>query len=483
MLSIAPEDRKLSDVAKELVLPPTIETTDFPLLKRQLDRISWPLDEWQKGLITAATGKRSDGLYAAGAGGVVISIGRQSGKTHTLGGLCFAKALAAPNTLIVWTAHRNRTHGETFTSMASMSERREIAPFVKNVRRVNGEQSIEFTNGSRILFGAREKGFGRGFAKVDVLIFDEAQILSLKAMEDMVPATNAAPNALVLFAGTPPRPTDPSETFLGLRKAALEGDPDLMYVELSANRDDDLEDREAWGRANPQYPHRVGVNSFKRMRKLLVSDDAFRREALGIWDEENVGNKAFKPGALGALVGSGDKFKDGTRAMGIKFDLDGVNVAVAGCVKRDGEWFIEGLRERPVAEGTQWLVDFLVDRADTIAAVAIDGRAGSGMLVNSLKYARFPKKGILIPRVDQVIAAHGGLHKAVDDGTLTIGSGQEALIGQADAAVKRKIGSDGGYGWDSPVEGESVCLLDAATMAFFASNETRRQPGRKQRFL
>ena len=33
---------------------------------------------------------------------------------------------------------------------------------------------------------------------------DEAQILTEKAMEDMVPATNAAPNGLVLMMGTPP---------------------------------------------------------------------------------------------------------------------------------------------------------------------------------------------------------------------------------------------------------------------------------------
>ena len=118
-----------------------------------------------------------------------------------------------------------------------MAERASVKPFVETVRRANGEQMIEFKNGSRILFGARESGFGRGFAKVDVLIFDEAQILTEKAMEDMVPATNAAPNGLVFMIGTPPRPSDPGEVFSMRREAALSGDdPDVMYVELSAEK-------------------------------------------------------------------------------------------------------------------------------------------------------------------------------------------------------------------------------------------------------
>ena len=119
-----------------------------------------------------------------------------------------------------------------------MAEKPSVKPYIAHngVRRANGEQSITFANGSRILFGARESGFGRGFAKVDVLIFDEAQILSEKAMEDMVPATNAAPNGLVFLIGTPPRPTDPGEVFTMRREAALSGDDsDVMYVEFSAD--------------------------------------------------------------------------------------------------------------------------------------------------------------------------------------------------------------------------------------------------------
>ncbi len=57
-------------------------------------------------------------------------------------------------------------------------------------------EAVEFTNGSRILFGARESGFGRGFAKVDVVCWMRRRF-SPRALDDMLPATNAAPNGLV----------------------------------------------------------------------------------------------------------------------------------------------------------------------------------------------------------------------------------------------------------------------------------------------
>ena len=50
------------------------------------------------------------------------------------------------------------------------NQRSKIAPYIDTVRAANGEQEIAFKNGSRILFGARESGFGRGFDEVDILV-------------------------------------------------------------------------------------------------------------------------------------------------------------------------------------------------------------------------------------------------------------------------------------------------------------------------
>ena len=384
---------KLSDLARHLVLPEGIVSTAWPSVRAQLERMETPLDPWQQGLVMGALGKRADGLYAAGIGGVVASIPRQVGKTYTIGALCFALAMVTPGSLILWTAHRTRTHAETFGSMAGMAERPSVKPFIETVRRANGEQMIEFKNGSRILFGARESGFGRGFAKVDVLIFDEAQILTERAMEDMVPATNAASNGLVFMVGTPPRPSDPGEVFSMRREAALSGDdPDVMYVELSAEKNANPDDRAAWRKANPSFPHRTGEGAILRMRKLLGSVESFKREGLGIWDERQQGRKAFGPGLWGKRVA--EPPKSGVRSFGVKFTPDGSHVAIAGAMKADdGRVHVEAIRQAPMSDGTQWLVDFLIERKGEFAQVAIDGRAGAGYLVNALRAEGLGKIG------------------------------------------------------------------------------------------
>lgn len=476
-------DRKLSDVTKHLVIPTGIETTEWPIVAEQLKRMDWPLDPWQQGLLTVATGARADGKYACGIGGLVLSVPRQAGKTYTIGGLIFALCLAKPGLLAIWTAHRARTHNETFRDMASKAESADVKPFIKHVRRSNGEQEIEFANGSRILFGARENGFGRGFKKVDILVLDEAQILTLKAMEDMVPATNAAPNGLVLMMGTPPRPNDPGEVFMDRRDAALSGeDPDVFYTEMSADEGANPNDRAQWAKANPSYPFRTPESSILRMRKLLGSVQSFMREGLGIWDKNAAGRKAFASGLWDSRAVSNPP-SEGVKSFGVKFSPDGSHVALGGALRaEDGRFHIEGIKQVPVSEGTQWLVDFLVERKNEAAQIVIDGKSGVGYLTNALKQERVGARVVVVPTVDQVTSAHSMFDRAVSSGEVTH-SGDPDLDAQAKAAVRRKIGNNGGFGWEAPMEGDTVALLDAVTLAFGAAKTSKRKPGRTQTFL
>jgi hypothetical protein len=177
-------------------------------------------DPWQDGAGRVILAKRADGKYAATIGGTALSIPRQVGKTFLVGAIVFALCLLFPGLTVIWTAHRLRTADETFDKMLAMSRRKRIAPFMLRSSLGSGEEEIRFRNGSRIMFGARERGFGRGFDEVDVLIFDEAQILTENAIDDMVPATNQSrqpAGALMLFMGTPPKPSDPGEVFARMR--------------------------------------------------------------------------------------------------------------------------------------------------------------------------------------------------------------------------------------------------------------------------
>ena len=478
MGNLPAKDRRLSEVARHLVMPDGIVSTAWPSIAAQLKVMDIPLDRWQQGFCQAILAKREDGQYACGIGGAIASIPRQSGKTYTIGALIFALCLATPGTLALWTAHRTRTHNETFKSMDGMANRKKVAPFIRSVRKANGEQEIEFENGSRILFGARENGFGRGFAKVDALVLDEAQILTEKAMEDMVPATNAADNALVIMVGTPPRPSDPGEVFTSRREDALSGnDPDVLYVEMSADKNANPDDRKQWAKANPSFPGRTGEGAILRMRRLLGSVESFLREGLGVWDEKQIGLKAVDSGAWDSRVGDP---VEGRRVIGVRFTPDGSTVAVAGAVRPDDDsapFFVEAIDQRSTGEGTQWLVDFLVERHKGLAQIVIDGKSGVGYLVNALRAEGVSAKAILTPSTDDVTAAHSMMEAAIRDGGVNH-SGQEDLDGQVKAAMKRKIGTAGGFGWDAP-EGGSVASFEAVTLAHWGARVTKRRPGRK----
>ena len=478
-----PGSHRLSEVTRHLVVPEGIVSTAWPSVERQLVKLGIPLDAWQRGLCTVILGKRESGLYACGVGGAVVSIPRQSGKTYTIGALAFAMCLANPGMLVLWSAHRARTHNETFKSMGGMATRSEVAPFVSRVLTGAGTEAVEFANGSRILFGARENGFGRGFAKVDVVVLDEAQILTERTMEDMVPATNASSNGLVLMMGTPPRPVDPGEVFSERREAALSGeDPDVFFAEMSADEGANPNDREQWGKANPSYPHRTADNAVLRMRKLLGSVQSFMREGLGILDKNAAGRKAFPAGSWDARATS-DVPRDGVRSFAVKFSPDGSHVALAGALKADdGRFHVEGIKQVPMAEGTQWLVDFLSERKNEVAQIVIDGKSGTGYLVNALKQERVGAKVMLVPNLEQVISYHSMFDRAVSSGEVTH-SGDPDLDAQAKGAIRRKIGNQGGFGWDAPLEGDTVALLDAVTLAFGAAKTSKRKPGRKQAFL
>lgn len=477
-------DPKLSEVARHVILPEGIVSTGFPPVQARAHEMGVEFDSWQQGLGLAILAKRESGLYAAGIGGVVISIPRQVGKTFTVGAIIFALCSIIPNLTVIWTAHRVRTHNETFRSMAAMADRKQIKPHVKSVRRANGEQEIEFNNGSRILFGARESGFGRGFAEVDVLVLDEAQILTEKAMEDMVPATNAAPNGLVLMMGTPPRPSDPGEVFMNRRAAALSGDdPDVLYVEFSADRGANPDDRKQWAKANPSFPRRTTESAILRMRKLLGSVESFLREGLGIWDEASLTKKAINAKSWDALTIPPTEIPtDGRRVYAVRFAVDGSSVALAAAIRPEvGPIHVEGIKLASMGDGTQWLVDWLLERHEKAAQIVVDGKAGVGYLVNALHEAKVPKSVIITAGTDTITSASSMVEAAIGSKALTH-RGQEELDEQVKSAEKRKIGTNGGFGWQAP-EGGNVALLDAVTLAYWGAKTTKRRPGRKAGFL
>lgn len=469
-----PSTPKLSEAARHVVIPEGIVTTGWPRIEKRLHDMAVEFDPWQQGIAKCALGKTKHGKYAATVGGVTLSIPRQVGKTFMIGSLIIAMCLEYPGLQVVWTAHHLRTSTKTFRSMQAMVKRKKVAPHLAEgrndgIRTANGEQEIAFRNGSMIYFGARAQGFGRGFDEIDIMVFDEAQILTDKALEDMIAATNQARHAhgaLLFYMGTPPRPTDPGEAFSNKRRKALKGElANGIYIECSADRDGDINDPHQWRTANASYPERTPHESMLRLRENLPNDDAWRREGLGVWDEFEAA-KLVMP-----------KWHDRTdhtqpaapAALGIAVDLDRIWVSV-GAASLDEIPHLGPVSvmvdDKPTALRLRLDedLDMVVKQVARIqresnCAVVLDRKGPAGSLEKA-----FTDGGVIITPagLDDVCTGSVDLYDAIKAGRAVHG-GYSALNDAVTAADWRTVGDRKAWGRKS---GE-ISMLEAVTLALW----------------
>lgn len=439
---------KLSDLARHVVVPSGVAATGWPAVRDTCAGFGVGFDSWQDGAGRLILAKRADGSYAASIGGVVMSIPRQVGKTYLIGAIVFALCLLNPGLTVLWTAHRLRTANETFSKMQSFARRRKVKPHVAKVVLGSGDEEIQFHNGSRILFGARERGFGRGFDDVDIEVFDEAQILTENATDDMIPAMNTAANPLPIYIGTPPKDSDPSEVFTLKRSEALSGDDeDTAYIEFSADQDADPEDRSQWARANPSYPGRTPESAMLRMKKNLTPV-SFLREGLGIWADDSdadpwgvIPKASYRARITEAPSPDAPGWLEGQVALSVEMDQaltytaicvagdrpDGIGAAVVA-IGTTSEWVLETLIAmcKPAAEGVP----------SPVSHVVIDGHSPAGSLTPTLQAA-----GITVtePKTEDVKRAAGTLVALSKEGGIEYRESPELTRAMA-VGVLRKHG-------------------------------------------
>ena len=461
----ATDRRPLSEVARHVVAPDGIKSTEWPAVRETCRRLGWGFDGWQDGAGRLILSKRSDGMYAADT--TVISIPRQAGKTYLIACIIFALCLLKPGLTVIWTAHRKTTARETFDQFDGMSKRPRVAPHVRQVLHGKGDEAIHFANGSRILFGARESGFGRGFAGVDVLVCDEGQILPESTLEDLGATQNTAPNPLFFVMGTPPRPRDPGEFFTLLRQEALDGDSDsTLYIETSADRGTDPMDTEQLRKANPSFPHRTTYRALLRLRKKLKNDDAWDREARGIWDEIT---KQFSPvnGALWADavdVGPVDNLAPTGMAVDMSHER---HISVGACWVEDESAHVEEVWagvDEPAA------VEWVAARAGRRIPVLIDSQSPAASMIPALKSRRVQ---VLTGSASDMSRACGLVVADLLADRLTHGD-QESVNEARRGARRRNIGTAGGWGYDRSDASVNIAPLVGVTLARLAAVLNKR---------
>jgi hypothetical protein len=461
-----PSTPKLSDLARRVVAPEGAVSTAWPSVERKCREFGVQFRKWQPGVGRLILSKRADGKYASTIGGTGMSIPRQVGKTFLVGAIVFALCLLYPNLTVIWTAHRLRTAEETFGKMQVFAKRRKIKPYIRQVFTGSGDEEIRFLNGSRILFGARERGFGRGFDEVDVLIFDEAQILSENALDDMIPATNQSrqpSGALLLFMGTPPKPSDPGDVFRRMRTDALAGeDPDTAWIEFGADPDYIPTPLPAqltaadWAqveKANPSYPEDTPREAILRMRKKL-GPDSYLREGLGIWDDATL--SVFGVGNWNACRGP---IPEGVPvgALAIASTIDLTHAAITAAAVEGDVVHVKPLQHGP---GTGWVVARAKELQDKFNVdVVIDGRGPARVLIPHLDAAGVR---LLVRTTEEVLDACASVMDLVKVGHLKHDSYPELDRAVAGAA-RRPVGDR--WAWGRKTSSSDISTLEAATLA------------------
>lgn len=313
-------------------------------------------------------------------------------------------------------------------------------------------------------------GLGEGF---DLLVIDEAQEYQDSEESALKYVVSDSANPQTIFCGTPPTPVSSGTVFLKMRNAALQGDTlNTGWAEWSVDNRTDPHDRDAWYETNPS------LGTILTERKILdeigTDEIDFNIQRLGLWLRYNQKSAISKAEWEELKCDSLPKFT-GKLFVGIKYGHDGDTVAMSIAVKTaDGQIFVEAIDCRPMRAGDGWLLDF-ISRAD-VDTVVVDGANGQQLLADGMK--RLHLKQPLMPSVKQVILANAAFVQAMYAKQLCH-MAQPSLVQIVSNCEKRAIGSNGGFGYKSILDGAKIELMDSMILAFWKCSEQKEK--RKQK--
>lgn len=403
------------------------------------------------------------------------SVPRQNGKT----GVVEARAEAGMimyNEQVIYTAHLQKTATETFEEMASFFDTPKLRKYLKDIKTALGREQIILKSGARVKFLARTRNGGRG-QHGDLLIFDEAQELSVEAQASFIPAISASINPQTVYVGTPPDPSSDGTVFRGIRSKAIDGKTSsTAWFEYSVEEIGDVTNRDRWAETNPALGRRILQTTIEGELEQMPAD-TFARERLGWWTPvvEHKVEYAIPKDAWEACKSTEPK-PEGKTAYGVKFSADGSMVALCGAVIPDnGPARISLIDMRPTGHGVRWLADWLNERYNKACCVVIDGRNGVDVLVERISDTWKMKGSVVRPSTKDMIAATGTLMDALAEQSVTWFWQQEALEDSAITSVKRPLGGGWGFGGDNSIP------IEAASLALWGAVNSKRNPNKKMR--
>lgn len=435
------------------------------------------LDPWQVIALEHLTYTRADGRWCALES--MIEAPRQNGKTAGLEAFLLTGLAVWELPLMLFSAHEFRTASETFVRMlAAIESTPSIDRMVARVRHAKGEEGVEMKSGARLRFVARATHSGRGLS-ADVVVLDEALRLTPQQMAAVLPTMSARSvtgNPQVVYASS--SGDGDSDVLAAIRKRIVAADPGPLSGAIWCARPwDDLpaaerdrygsrgayfDDAEVWAQANPALGRRISVE-FVRAERSAMTEDAFGRERLGIWDDEPT-STVFRPGQWEACAGELDT--SGERVvLAVETTLDRSSSSIVA-VSGTGT---PGALVVATGAGTAWVAQRLVAVCNDmqVAAVVIDEKGSTAPLIPGIEDA-FESADVSVTLVKTTYAdmaeACALTYDAIVTGQIRHRNDPELNAAVA-GAVKRE--SEGAFVWSRRKGGPVIAPLVALSLAYW----------------
>ena len=421
---------------------------------------------WQKSLVRdlmAVSGKKE--LWKHTRFG--YSVPRQNGKNEIaaireLWGLKHGEQM-------LHTAHRTTTSHTAWERLLTLVEKAGL--MVVSSYKAYGKEHIIVSGGGRIEFRTRTSTGGLG-ETYDLLVIDEAQEYKTDQESALKYIISASGNPQIILLGTPPTPISSGTVFMKFRQDVLAGNrANSGWAEWSVDKDTDPWEKDAWYDTNPS----LGYGLAERTVADEINDDRndFNIQRLGRWIQYNQQSviteeewKRWKAPELPPLTGR--------MYVGVKYARETPSVSMAIAIRtEDGKIFTEAIDCRNTRSGNGWIIEFLRAAAGTVKRVVVDGANGQQLLADDMKDARVQKP--YLPTVKDIIAASTFFEAQLYAGKLCH-MGQPALTQVVTNCEHRTIGSNGGYGFRSILEGADISLMDAVILACWAAEEFKERP-------
>ena len=421
--------------------------------------------KWQKFLLSDIMAQTPKGLWKHTKFGLAVP--RQNGKNEVV--LIRELWGLKQGEHIIHTAHRTDTAHKAWERLLEASEKAGLV--TASSYKARGKEHIEVWGGGKVEFRTRTNtgGLGESF---DLLVYDEAQELTNDQDAALKYTIAASENPQIIMIGTPPTPISAGTVFRKFREQMLKGrGRESGRAEGSVERETDPWDREAWYETNPS----LGQGLQERTIASEIGDDIvdFNIQRLGLWIEYNL-KSVFTKNEWERLKCDKVPELQGRLYVGIKYNREATNVSMAIAARTaDGRIFTEAIDCRETRGGDAWILQFLKSLAGHAKRIIVDGASGQELLAKEMKQEKIQRP--YLPTVREVTAANAFFEAQVF-GEMICHMGQPSLCQIVENCDHRAIGSNGGFGYKSILDGADISLMDAVVLACWAVETFKESP-------